>query len=96
MSGNMNEDNPIRGNAALKALREKAGLNRMQIAKAMGITTRMWQRYENEGRPPDKIDFVLKLAALTDTPVDEVLKLLGFKVPDREELLSLIDKSAEV
>ena len=49
MSAIMTKDASIRGNEGLKALREKAGLNRKQMAKAVGVTTRMWQRYEKRG-----------------------------------------------
>jgi transcriptional regulator with XRE-family HTH domain len=95
MSGNMNEHSSNRGNEGLKALREKAGLNRKQMAKAVGVTPRMWQRYENEGRLPDKIDFVLRVSVLADMPVDEVLRLIGFSIPNRDALLSEVNKSAE-
>lgn len=95
MSVIMTKDASIRGNEGLKALREKAGLNRKQMAKAVGVTTRMWQRYENEGRMPDKIDFVLRVSVLSGTPVDEVLKLIGFSFPDLDELLSDTNKNAE-
>lgn len=95
MSDNMEDNTSNRGNAGLKALREKAGLNRAQMAKAVGVSPRMWQRYENEGRLPDKIDFVLRVAALAETPVEEVLKAIGFELPDRNALLSET-KNAEV
>ncbi|BAS56053.1 hypothetical protein LBWT_19630 [Leptolyngbya boryana IAM M-101] len=88
MSDNMEVNTSVRGNAGLKALREKAGLNRSQMAKAVGVSPRMWQRYENEGRLPDKIDFVLKVSVLAETPVDEVLKAIGFEFPDRNALLA--------
>jgi transcriptional regulator with XRE-family HTH domain len=88
MSDIMEESTSNRGNEGLKALREKAGLNRTQMAKAVGVSPRMWQRYENEGRLPEKIDFVVKIAVLADTPVEEVLKLVGFKFPSKDDLLS--------
>ncbi|MBE9011025.1 helix-turn-helix transcriptional regulator [Pseudanabaenaceae cyanobacterium LEGE 13415] len=93
MSGNMNSNTSNRGNEGLKALREEAGLNKSQMAKATGISARMWQRYENEGRMPESIDFVLRTAVLTGKSVDEVLKLIGFKYPSREQLLQEIENA---
>lgn len=87
MSGSMTDSDSNRGNAALKALREKAGLNRQEMAKAVGVDPRMWQRYENEGRLPSKVEVVIKIAVLSQTPIEDVIRLIGFDLPNREELL---------
>lgn len=94
MSGSMTVNNSTRGNPGLKALREKAGLNKQEMAKAVGVAPRMWQRYENEGRLPEKIEVVLRIAVLSSTPLDEVIQTIGFKLPSREELISQV-KNAE-
>lgn len=91
MSDIMNKSDSTRGNPGLKALREKADLNRQQMAKVVGVTTRQWQRYENEGVLPDKFETVLNIAVVSGTPLDEVVQMVGFRVPTKTELLSLIN-----
>jgi transcriptional regulator with XRE-family HTH domain len=91
MSDTMNKSESMRGNPGLKALREKAGLNRQQMAKVAGVTTRQWQRYENEGSLPDKFETVLNIAVVSGTPLDEVIQMIGFRVPTRDELLLSVE-----
>ena len=71
----------------MKVLREKAGLNRQQMAKALGIAARTWQRWESEGGLPVRVEVVLKIAALSGTPIEEALELMGFKIPSRADLV---------
>lgn len=87
MSGIMATRDSVRGNPGLKALREMAGLNRQQMARAVGVAPRMWQRYENEGRLPEKLDIVLRIAVLSGKTIDETIAMIGFELPDRDELL---------
>lgn len=95
MSDIMSTNSSDRGNPGLKALRERAGLNKQEMAKAVGVAPRMWQRYENEGRLPEKLEVVLRISVLSKTPMDEVVKTIGFDVPNREELIAKA-KSSEV
>ncbi len=87
MSDTMTTRDSVRGNPGLKALREMAGLNRQQMARAVGVAPRMWQRYENEGRLPEKLDIVLRIAVLAGKSIDETIQMIGFELPTREELL---------
>ena len=84
VSGRMSEDNnQKRGNPGLKQLREMAKLNRQDMAKATGVHVRMWQRYENEGRLPEKVDTLVRIATLAGTSLDEAARLVGYTLPTR-------------
>jgi transcriptional regulator with XRE-family HTH domain len=76
-----------RGNEGLKRLREKAGLNRSKMAKACGVTPRMWQLYENEGRLPERVEVLLCIVALTGESVSSVVSEIGYEIPSRDKLL---------
>jgi len=91
MSAIMTDVPAQRGNVGLKALREKAKLNKKQMASAVGVVPRQWQRYENEGFLPDKVDVLIKIAVLSGSSIDEVVRQIGYTLPTREELLEQID-----
>lgn len=94
MSGIMLETSETkRGNPGLKTLREELGLERQEIAKAVGVSTRQWQRYENDGELPEKASVFIRLAVLAGKSVDAVIQQSGYPIPTKEELMAQI-KSA--
>lgn len=94
VSGNMSEENnQKRGNPGLKQLREMAKLNRQDMAKATGVHVRMWQRYENEGRLPEKVETLVRIAVLAGTSIDEAARMVGYQLPTRDELLAQIENA---
>jgi transcriptional regulator with XRE-family HTH domain len=80
--------NSKRGNPGLKALREMAKLNRKTMAKATGVTSRMWQIYENEGENPDRVSTLIRIAVLAGVSIDEAIQMIGYPVPTREQLIA--------
>jgi transcriptional regulator with XRE-family HTH domain len=89
MSGNMDETNSSkRGNPGLESLRIRAKLNRKSMAHATGVTARMWQRYENEGRLPEKVETLIRIAVLAETSLDEAARMIGYQMPSKDDLLS--------
>lgn len=94
ISGIMLEtNNEKRGNPGLESLRKRAKLNRKRMAVGTGVTPRMWQLYENEGRLPDKVEQLINIAVLAGVSVDEAIREIGYPIPTRDELLALIENA---
>lgn len=93
MSGIMQDEVQKRGNPGLKQLRERAKLNRQKMAAATGVHVRMWQRYENEGRLPESVDVLIRIAVLAGTSLDEAAQTIGYSIPSREDLIAQIENA---
>lgn len=75
--------------AAIRNLRDRAGLRQADLAEALGITTQAWQKYEAGERSfsDDKISTVLKtLRTSKDELLTERARLLGLPIPSRVDV----------
>lgn len=62
----------------LRAAREKSGKTQAQVAKEIGVTERMYQRYEYDRNEPG-VRTAIRIARAVDSSVEE---LFGAVTPD--------------